>query len=177
MRAMSDRLYRFIVKYGDLRLHFGAALHPSESIYYFIARALAYVLHYQSGLSFSRGVCIGEEPALYVPAVTGRMDLWIDVGCPSRKRLDKALRKASLVIVYGYGNSLPYKKMLSLKGTERLRVFWLETTFLDALSATIKGGRVHWEFSFENERITVNEFAGVRSRVLSTMVSSDPRSA
>jgi len=162
---VDGRLHRLQVDYAGRSHDLRAVCHPSESMRHFATRLLAYVLHYAPGLVFSRGVCIGEEPALFVPTERGRSPLWIDVGRPSRKKITRGLKRAERVIHYGYGNPEPFRKILSFDGGERLQVFWLATALLEGLAASFSAAAVHWCVSLEGETVRVNEMNGTRMRL------------
>ena len=80
----------------DLRV----ARHPSETVEYMLVRILAYCLEYQEGLSLTDGVSSGDEPALVVRDLTGRITAWIEVGMPDAERLHRGSKRAGRVAVY-----------------------------------------------------------------------------
>ena len=163
---MAERLHRFLVDYAGRHHDFRVARHPSESMPYLVSRVLAFALHCEEGLIFSRGVCVGDEPALFTPAAVGRMALWIDVGRPSCKKLTQGLRRAERVIVYGYGNSVPVRRSLNRLQTERMQVYWLAEGFLEKVAATVSLGTTAWQLSLEGDTISVNGIRGTRSPLL-----------
>ncbi|HEY6361385.1 MAG TPA: YaeQ family protein, partial [Vicinamibacterales bacterium] len=61
-------------------LELRVARHPSESAEYMLVRILAYCLEYQDGIELTEGVSSGDEPALVVRDLTGRLTAWIEVG-------------------------------------------------------------------------------------------------
>src|SRR4026207_304084 len=91
--ALQATIYNFDVELADndrgvyeslaLRL----ACHPSESDEHLIARLLAYLLEFASGIAFSRGVSEPDEPAISVRDPTGAITTWIDIGTPDARRL------------------------------------------------------------------------------------------
>jgi hypothetical protein len=120
---MGERMYRFLADYSGRHHHLRVACHPSESSCYFIAKILAFLLHYERGMTFSRGLCIGSEPAVFLPAEKGRMKLWIEVGSPGPKKLRQGISRADRLPVYGYGNPEPFRKRLSFRGGEEAAGF------------------------------------------------------
>ena len=58
------------------------ARQPSETVEYMFTRALAYCLEYQEGIALTEGVAAGDEPAVLVRDLTGRIIAWIEVGAP-----------------------------------------------------------------------------------------------
>jgi uncharacterized protein YaeQ len=80
----------------DLRV----ARHPSETAEYMLVRILAYCLEYQEGIALTEGVSSGDEPALVVRDLTGRITAWIEVGMPDAERLHRGSKRAGRVAVY-----------------------------------------------------------------------------
>lgn len=79
------------------------ARHPSETDERMMVRLLAFILHANERLSFTKGLCVDEDPALWQKNYTDEIELWIDVGLPDEKRLRKACTRAQKVIVFLYG--------------------------------------------------------------------------
>ena len=79
----------------DLRV----ARHPSETAEYMLVRILAYCLEYQEGIELTEGVSSGNEPALVVRDLTGRITSWIEVGMPDAERLHRGSKLAGRVAV------------------------------------------------------------------------------
>jgi len=81
----------------DLRL----AMHPSESMAYFLTRTIAYALLYEEGLEFSKGgLSSTDEPPLTVRDLQGTLRAWIEIGTPSADRLHKASKASPRVVVF-----------------------------------------------------------------------------
>ena len=80
----------------DLRV----ARHPSETAEYMLVRILAYCLEYQQGIALTEGVSSGDEPAIVVRDLTGRITAWIEVGMPDAERLHRGSKRAGRVAVY-----------------------------------------------------------------------------
>ena len=80
----------------DLRL----AMHPSESPEYLATRLLAYCLEYAEGIEFTAGLSNGDEPAILVRDLTGRITAWIEVGMPDADRVHRASKLAERVAIY-----------------------------------------------------------------------------
>src|SRR5436190_9002061 len=76
------------------------ARHPSETAEYMVVRVLAYCLEYQEGISFTEGLSSGDEPAVVVRDLTGRLLAWIEVGLPDADRLHRGSKQAPRVAVY-----------------------------------------------------------------------------
>ena len=67
------------------------ARHPSETDERMMVRLLAFALFSDDALAFGKGLCVDDEPDLWIRDLTGAVELWIDVGLPD----DKWTRKAS----------------------------------------------------------------------------------
>ncbi len=76
------------------------ARHPSETAEYMLVRVLAYCLEYEEGIALTDGVSSGDEPALLVRDLTGRVTAWIEVGMPDAARLHRGSKLAGRVAVY-----------------------------------------------------------------------------
>jgi uncharacterized protein YaeQ len=80
----------------DLRL----ARQPSETAEYMLTRLLAYCLEYGEGIEFTEGVAAGDQPAVLVKDLTGKVTAWIEVGRPAPERLHKGVKLAGRAAVY-----------------------------------------------------------------------------
>ncbi|MEW5788569.1 MAG: YaeQ family protein [Pseudomonadota bacterium] len=87
--------------YGDYSLTL--ARHPSETDERMMVRLLAFALHAEEGLGFGKGLCVDDEPDLWIKDLTGDIRLWIDVGLPDEKWMRKACNRAARVVVISYG--------------------------------------------------------------------------
>src|SRR5688572_30439936 len=81
-------------------LELRVARHPSETVEYMLVRILAYCLEYREGIELTEGVSSGDEPALLVRDLTGRITAWIEVGMPDAGRLHRGSKLAGQVAVY-----------------------------------------------------------------------------
>jgi uncharacterized protein YaeQ len=87
--------------YGEHQLTL--ARHPSETDERMMVRLLAFALHADENLYFSKGLCVDDEPELWRKNLTGEIELWIDVGLPDERRVRKASNRAGQVCLYLYG--------------------------------------------------------------------------
>ncbi|MEO7495420.1 MAG: YaeQ family protein [Massilia sp.] len=78
------------------------ARHPSETDERMMIRLLAYAIHANEALTFTKGLFDTDEPDLWQKDLTGAIELWIEVGQPDEKRLMKACGRSAKVIVYSY---------------------------------------------------------------------------
>lgn len=79
------------------------ARHPSETDERMMVRLLAFALHADEYLQFTKGLCADDEPDLWLKSLTNEIDLWIDVGLPDENRIRKACNRARQVYLYCYG--------------------------------------------------------------------------
>ncbi|MFN3790904.1 YaeQ family protein [Massilia sp.] len=93
--ADMDRNY-----YGDHTLTI--ARHPSETDERVMIRVLAFALHADPALVFTKDLFDVEEPAMWQKDLTGAIQTWIEVGQPDEKRLLKAAGRSEKVLVYSY---------------------------------------------------------------------------
>lgn len=91
-----DRSY-----YGDHQLTL--ARHPSETDERMMVRLLAFALHADEHLTFTRGLCVDDEPDLWQKGLAGEIELWLDVGLPDERRVRKACSRAARVCLCLYG--------------------------------------------------------------------------
>ncbi len=87
--------------YGEHQLTL--ARHPSETDERMMIRLLAFALHADENLDFTKGLCVDDEPELWRKNLTGEIELWLEVGLPDERRLRKACNRAAQVCLYLYG--------------------------------------------------------------------------
>lgn len=143
--ALSVTLYRFRMDLSDVdrgvyeALDFRVAQHPSESLAYLFTRVLAFALNAQEYLEFSpQGLADPETPALWVQNPGGGINLWIEIGNPSPKKLNKATKSAKLVKIYTYKDPLALIKDASTETVfraESVEITALSPKFLEGLEA------------------------------------------
>ncbi|ASK35759.1 YaeQ family protein [Alloalcanivorax mobilis] len=83
------------------------ALHPSETEARMMLRLMAFALHANQDLAFTRGISSGDEPDLWQRNPDGTLAHWIELGQPDEKRLRKACGLARQVTLYCYGRQAP----------------------------------------------------------------------
>ena len=104
--ALTATIYNFDIDLADAdrcvyeSLALRVARHPSESEEYLWTRVLAYALEFVEGIEFSRGLSDPDEPTICVRDLTGRLQVWIEIGSPDAARLHKAAKAAPRVVVY-----------------------------------------------------------------------------
>lgn len=104
--ALASTIYNVSVDLNDVdrgvyeSLTLRLAMHPSETMEYMATRLLAYCLEYTEGIEMTAGLSDGDEPAIVVRDLTGRVTAWIEVGLPDADRLHRASKLAGRVAVY-----------------------------------------------------------------------------
>lgn len=104
--AQTATIYNFSIDLADMdrgvyeTIDLRVARHPSETAEFMVVRVLAYCLEYGEGIELTEGVSSGDEPALLLRDLTGRITAWIEVGLPDAPRLHRASKRAERVAVY-----------------------------------------------------------------------------
>lgn len=158
-------LYRFQIELSDVdrgvyeSLDFRVALHPSEAAPYLLSRVLAYALTYQEGLEFTPGgLSDPEAPALRILGTHNAVDLWIEIGNASARKLHKASKIAKKVLVFTYKN--PEVLMAELRNEEvhrahEIEIFSFAPQFLDSLSTHLEKNN-RWSLLVQQGRLDIN---------------------
>lgn len=107
--ALTATIYKASLQVSDMDRHYYAdhqltlARHPSETDERMMVRLLAFALHADEHLSFTKGLCVDDEPDLWQKSLSDEIELWIDVGLPDERRVRKACSRARQVCLYLYG--------------------------------------------------------------------------
>lgn len=174
--ALTATVYNFDVDLADVdrgvyeTLAIRAALHPSETEEFLVTRVLAYCLEYEEGISFSKGVSDGDEPAVWVRDPAGRIRTWIEIGAPDAARLHKAAKAADRVAVYTHKDPASLLRRWAGERIHRaaeIPVYGFERQFLDgfaallerrmALHLSVSGGQLYLDVAGRNLSGAVSE--------------------
>lgn len=145
--ALTATIYTFNIDLADVdrgvyeALELRVAQQPSETVEYMLSRVLAYCLEYTEGISFTPGLAAGDEPAIWVRDLTGRITMWIDVGMPDAERLHRASKLADRVAIYTHRNPEILKQQLAGKRIHQLEaipIYAIEYHFMAALVAAVE---------------------------------------
>ena len=107
--ALKPTICKAELDLSDLDRHYYArhaltlARHPSETDARMMVRLLAFAHHADDLLTFTKGLCVNDEPALWRKSLSDEVELWIEVGQPDEKRLRQACGRARQVVIYAYG--------------------------------------------------------------------------
>jgi uncharacterized protein YaeQ len=144
--ALTATMYRFSIQLSDIdrgvyeTLDLHVARHPSETGEYMLTRVLAYCLEYAEGIEFTDGLSSGDEPAIVVRDLTGRITAWIEVGAPDADRLHRASKLAERVAVYTHREPRMLFELLAGKKihrVEELPVYTFGRGFIEKVAATL----------------------------------------
>jgi uncharacterized protein YaeQ len=67
-----------------------------------MVRLLAFALHADESLTFTKGLSTDDEPELWLKSLSDEIELWVELGQLDEKRLRRACGLAKQVIVYLY---------------------------------------------------------------------------
>jgi uncharacterized protein YaeQ len=104
--ALTATIFNFATQLADIdrgvyeNLDLRIARQPSETAEYMLMRFFAYCLEYTEGIAFTEGVAAGDEPAVVIRDLTGRVTGWFEVGAPDAERLHRGSKLADRVAVY-----------------------------------------------------------------------------
>ena len=117
------------------------ARQPSETADYMLTRYLAYCLEFVEGIELTEGVAAGgDEPAVVVRDLTGRLTSWIEVGMPGPERVHRGSKKADRVAVYTHRAIAQVLAQLGGQGIHRaadIPVYEFGAGFVNEVAATI----------------------------------------
>jgi uncharacterized protein YaeQ len=144
--ALTSTIYNITLELADVdrgvyeTLELPVARHPSETAEYMLARVLAYALEYEEGITMTGGVSSGDEPAVIVRDLTGRMRAWIDVGMPDAARLHRASKAAERVAVYTHRDARQLLAQLNGRKIHRaadIPVLAFDRAFVEDVAALV----------------------------------------
>jgi len=121
----------------DLRV----ARQPSETAEFMLTRILAYCLEYGEGICFTEGVAAGDEPAVCVRDLTGRLTAWIEVGMPDAERLHRGSKLAGRAAVYTHRDPGQLLRQFAGKKIHRsaeIPIHAFDPRFIDEVAALIE---------------------------------------
>lgn len=158
-------LYRFTIELSNIdrgiyeTLDFRVSQHPSEIPSYLLTRVLAYALSYQEGLTFSAGgLSDPEAPALQLLGRHNTIDLWIEIGNPSSRKLHKAAKAARQVVVYTYKNAevlINDIRANDVHKAQELQIFSFDEKFIAALEKHLEKSN-RWSLLVQQGQISLS---------------------
>ncbi|NJM09975.1 MAG: YaeQ family protein [Bdellovibrionaceae bacterium] len=158
-------LYKFHFDFSDIdrglyeQLEFRTAQHPSESPAYLLTRALSYALSYRPGLEFSPGgLADPDAPALQCAGAHGAIDLWIEIGNPSNKKMHKASKAAREVVVYTYKNPellLAQMRTGEIYRAGEIKIYAFDSKFISDLEALLEKNN-RWSVLYQQGQLDID---------------------
>jgi uncharacterized protein YaeQ len=158
-------LYRFTFDFSDIdrgiyeTLEFRVVQHPSEIATYLLTRVLAYALSYEEGLDFmGAGLSDPDTPALKKTSMNGQVNMWVEIGNPSIKKLHKAGKVSERVIVYTYKSADVLMTEINNNEIHRkneLEVYAIDSKFLDELEKKLKKSN-NWSLLYQQGQLDIH---------------------
>jgi len=158
-------LYRFTIELSHIdreiyeTLDFRISQHPSEIASYLLTRALAFSLSYEQGLEFSAmGLADPDSPALLKLGQHNSIDLWIEIGNASSRKLHKATKTAKQVVIYTYKNAevlINDIKANNVHKANELQIFAFDEDFIMALEKNLQKNN-RWSVVVQQNQISVS---------------------
>ena len=103
--ALGATIYKIELHLADNDRHYydshslTIARHPSETAERMMARLIAFALHADENLTFTKGLSEADEPDLWLKDLTGSIDLWVEVGQPTDTRVLRACGRSEQVVI------------------------------------------------------------------------------
>ena len=141
--ALTATMYRFAIQLSDVdrgvyeTLDLHVARQPSETAEYMLTRVLAWCLEYTEGIALTEGVASGDEPAVLVRDLTGRITAWIEVGAPDADRLHRGSKLAGRVAVYTHRDPAMVMGQLAGKkihGASEIPIYTFGRAFIERVA-------------------------------------------
>jgi uncharacterized protein YaeQ len=144
--ALTATIYNLAIELADVdrgvyeTLDLRVARQPSETAEYMLTRILAYCLEYTEGIAFTQGVAAGDEPAVWVRDLTGKVTAWIEVGLPDAERLHRGSKRAGRAAIYTHrdvGQLIAQLAGKKIHQAEAIPIYAIDRRFADQLAALI----------------------------------------
>ena len=145
--AQTATIYNLSIDLADIdrgvyeKLDLRVARQPSETLEYMLMRVFAYCLEYEEGITLTEGVAAGDEPAVFIRDLTGKVTGWIEVGMPQAERLNRGHKLAGRAAVYTHRDVRKLLAQLSASNIQRLAdipVYAFERSLVDEVAALLE---------------------------------------
>jgi uncharacterized protein YaeQ len=145
--ALTATIYNLDIDLADIdrgvyeKLDLVIARQPSETIEYMLMRVFAYCLEYGHGIVLTEGVAAGDEPAVLIRDLTGRITAWIEVGMPEASRLHRGHKLAARAAVYTHRDVRRLLAELEAANIHRLAdipIYAFERSFVDEVAGLLQ---------------------------------------
>ena len=174
--ALTATVYQFGIELADIdrgvyeTLDLRVARQPSETVEYMLTRVLAYCLEYREGIALTEGVAAGDEPAVVVRDLTGRLTAWIEVGMPDASRVHRGRKLAGCAAVYTHRDIRQVLAQLDdgrVHRAEDVPVYTFDGGFIEQLAQHVER-RTSLSLSITERQI----FANVGPHTLTTTIEA-----
>ncbi len=148
------------------------ARHPSETGQRLVLRLLAYALFYEPDLSFTKGICAGDDPDLWTKGPDERVSLWIEVGTPEPERVRKACRHAArVVLLTAAPNRFRWDEQYRSKLAEvgNVQVVGLDYGFISQVAAGL-ARTISWDLTITGGSLYLTSAGQMHETALETVV-------
>jgi len=145
--ALPSTIYKASIQLSDIdrgvyeSLQATVAKHPSETDERLVARLLAWAIFHEPELVFTKGLCVADEPDIWVKGPDGRVRFWVEVGLPESDRIIKASRHAERVALLACGRALTswnQQHLPKVAGVSNLTVISLDHAFINTLAGRLE---------------------------------------
>jgi uncharacterized protein YaeQ len=144
--AQGATIYSFEIQLSDVdrgvyeALALRVARQPSETAEYLLTRVLAYCHEYTEGIAFSRGLAEPDEPSLSVRDLTGKLQVWIEIGAPDAARVHRASKAAPRVAIYTHKDAEQLVRQLTgerIHRAEAIEIYAIDRALLAEIVARL----------------------------------------
>jgi uncharacterized protein YaeQ len=172
--ALTATIYNFDIDLADIdrgvyeKLDLVVARQPSETIEYMMMRVFAYCLEYSDGIALTEGVAAGDEPAVLIRDLTGRIIAWIEVGMPEASRLHRGHKLATRAAVYTHRDVRQLLAELAAANIHRLAdipIYTFDRSFVDEVAGLLQR-RSHLSISITEREL----YLDIDGRTFSTTI-------
>jgi uncharacterized protein YaeQ len=162
--ALPSTIYKAAIEVADVdrgvygTVQTAVARHPSETEERLVLRLLASALFFDPELAFTKGICAGDEPDLWLKSPDDRVLLWVEVGLPEPERLLKACRHAGRVALLAAGRSLwnwEQQHLPKLSAVGNLSVAALDQEVINKLVARLARS-ITWSVTISEHTLYLN---------------------
>jgi len=144
--ALTATMHQLSIELADIdravyeTLDLRVARQPSETLEYMLMRVLAYCLEFTEGIEMTEGVAAGDDPAVLVRDMTGRITAWIEVGMPDAARLHRGSKLAGRAAVYTHREIRQVLSQLAgqkIHKADEIPLYGFDRRFVDEVVALI----------------------------------------
>ncbi|MEW5289020.1 YaeQ family protein [Erwinia papayae] len=106
--ALKATIYKAVINVADMDRNvfidsnLTLARHPSETEERLMLRLLAWLVHADERLMFTRGLSAEDEPEIWLMNGHNGIEVWVELGLPDERRIKKACNRAAGVYLYTY---------------------------------------------------------------------------